>query len=132
MRPAYFEVLSAAEVEKIHAASMDILGSVGLRVDLKRARDVFREAGARVDDLDDCRRTASSVIDRHRDQRSVGRPTQVVDRGKRNLPIVHSVCYCARTGRLAFCGEAYGACLLARSCLSTCSGESCGSGWKYF
>ena len=50
MRPAYFEVLSAAELEKIHAASMDILGSVGLRVDLKRARDVFREAGARVDE----------------------------------------------------------------------------------
>jgi trimethylamine--corrinoid protein Co-methyltransferase len=50
MRPAYFEVLSAAEVEKIHAASMDILGSVGLRVDLKKARDVFREAGARIDE----------------------------------------------------------------------------------
>ena len=50
MKPAYFEVLSAAEVERIDAASMNILGSVGLRVDLKRARDDLsggRSAGRR-------------------------------------------------------------------------------------
>ncbi|GAF81563.1 unnamed protein product, partial [marine sediment metagenome] len=50
MKPAHFEVLSAAEVERIDATSMNILGSVGLRVDLKRARDTFREAGAHVDE----------------------------------------------------------------------------------
>jgi trimethylamine--corrinoid protein Co-methyltransferase len=50
MRPAYFEVLSPAEVEQIDAASMNILESVGLRVDLKRARDAFGEAGAHVDE----------------------------------------------------------------------------------
>jgi trimethylamine--corrinoid protein Co-methyltransferase len=50
MKPAHFEVLSPAEVERIDAASMDILQNTGLRVDLKRARDVFREAGARVDE----------------------------------------------------------------------------------
>ena len=50
MKAAPFEVLSPAEVQKIDAASMNILESVGLRVDLKRARDVFREAGAIVDE----------------------------------------------------------------------------------
>ena len=50
MKPAYFEVLSPAEVERIHTASMNVLESVGLRVDLKRARDAFREAGAHVDE----------------------------------------------------------------------------------
>jgi len=50
MRPAYFEVLSQAEVGQIDAASMNILESVGMRVDLKRARDVFGEAGAHVDE----------------------------------------------------------------------------------
>ncbi len=50
MKPAYFEVLSPEEVEQIDAASMNILESVGVRVDLKRARDAFGEAGARVDE----------------------------------------------------------------------------------
>jgi trimethylamine--corrinoid protein Co-methyltransferase len=50
MRPAYFEVLSPEEIQQIDAASMNILETVGLRVDLKRARDAFREAGAQVDE----------------------------------------------------------------------------------
>jgi trimethylamine--corrinoid protein Co-methyltransferase len=50
MKPAYFEPLSAAEVQQIDAASMNILESVGLRVNLKRARDAFREAGAHIDE----------------------------------------------------------------------------------
>jgi trimethylamine--corrinoid protein Co-methyltransferase len=50
MKPAPFEVLSPDELRRIDAASMDILENVGLRVDLKRARDTFREAGARVDE----------------------------------------------------------------------------------
>lgn len=50
MKPAYFEVLSAEELRRIDAASMDILGNVGVRVDLKRARDDFRKGGAQVDE----------------------------------------------------------------------------------
>ena len=50
MKPAYFEVLSPAEVQQIDSASMEILETVGLRVDLKKARDAFGEAGARVDE----------------------------------------------------------------------------------
>lgn len=45
-----FEVLSKAEVESIHAASMEILATVGIKVDYAFARDLFRQAGARVDD----------------------------------------------------------------------------------
>jgi trimethylamine--corrinoid protein Co-methyltransferase len=50
MRPAYFEPLSAAEVQQIDAASINILETVGLRVNLKKARDAFRETGAHVDE----------------------------------------------------------------------------------
>jgi len=50
MKPAYFEVLSPAELQQIDAASMNILEQKGLKVDLKRARDAFREAGAKVDE----------------------------------------------------------------------------------
>ncbi len=48
MKPRYFEVLDAAGIERIDAASMHVLERVGLRVDLKRAREVFRDAGAHV------------------------------------------------------------------------------------
>jgi trimethylamine--corrinoid protein Co-methyltransferase len=50
MKTAQFEVLSQGEVEQIHAASMDVLGSVGVRVDYAPARRIFRQAGAWVDE----------------------------------------------------------------------------------
>jgi trimethylamine--corrinoid protein Co-methyltransferase len=50
MKPARFEVLSHQEVQRIDAASMEILENVGLHVGLKRAREAFREAGAQVDE----------------------------------------------------------------------------------
>jgi trimethylamine--corrinoid protein Co-methyltransferase len=50
MKTQRFEVLSQAEVERIHAASMEILAEVGIKVGYKTARDVYREAGAIVDD----------------------------------------------------------------------------------
>jgi trimethylamine--corrinoid protein Co-methyltransferase len=50
MRTARFQVLSQEEVERIHAASMDVLATVGVKVDYKTARDLFRQAGAEVDD----------------------------------------------------------------------------------
>ena len=52
MKPACFEVLSGSEIDRIDAATMDILENVGLRVDLARARDAFRDEGARVDESD--------------------------------------------------------------------------------
>ena len=50
MKTARFEVLSQAEVERIHTASMEILSEVGIKVNYKKARDIFREAGADVDE----------------------------------------------------------------------------------
>jgi trimethylamine--corrinoid protein Co-methyltransferase len=52
MKPAYFEALSTEEVEQIHRASMSILEGVGLRVNLKRAREAFRGAEANVDEAE--------------------------------------------------------------------------------
>ncbi len=50
MKTATFEVLSPDEVERIHVASMEILAEVGIKVGYKKAREIFREAGARVDE----------------------------------------------------------------------------------
>ena len=50
MKTQRFEVLSPTEVERIHAASMEILAEVGIKVPYKTARDIFRKAGAIVDD----------------------------------------------------------------------------------
>jgi trimethylamine--corrinoid protein Co-methyltransferase len=52
VKTARFEVLSRQELERIHAASMDVLESVGIRVDYKVARDLFQRAGAKVDHAD--------------------------------------------------------------------------------
>jgi trimethylamine--corrinoid protein Co-methyltransferase len=50
MKPRHLEPLSPTEVQQIDAASMEIMESVGLRVDLKKARDALREAGALVNE----------------------------------------------------------------------------------
>jgi len=50
MKTATFEVLSQTEVERIHAASMEILAEVGIKVNYKKAREIFKAAGAQVDE----------------------------------------------------------------------------------
>jgi trimethylamine--corrinoid protein Co-methyltransferase len=50
MKTARFEVLSQREIERIHAASMAILSEVGIRVDYGKARELFGQAGAQVDE----------------------------------------------------------------------------------
>ena len=50
MKTSRFEVLSQEEIERIHAASMEILAEVGIKVHYKKARQLFREAGAEVDE----------------------------------------------------------------------------------
>jgi trimethylamine--corrinoid protein Co-methyltransferase len=50
MKTVRFEVLSQQEIERIHAASIEILADVGIRVDYGKARELFREAGAQVDE----------------------------------------------------------------------------------
>ena len=50
MKTARLEVLSPQEIERIHAASMEILAEIGVKVDYHTAREIFRKAGAVVDD----------------------------------------------------------------------------------
>jgi trimethylamine--corrinoid protein Co-methyltransferase len=51
MKTVRFEVLAPGEVERIHAASMEILDAVGVSVEWGMARELFREAGASVDEV---------------------------------------------------------------------------------
>jgi len=50
MKSNRFEVLSQEEVKKIHSSSMDILADVGIQVSYSPARELFRKAGAIVED----------------------------------------------------------------------------------
>jgi len=50
MKTQRFEVLSQAEVKRIDAASMEILREVGIKVPYPTAREIYKEAGAVVDD----------------------------------------------------------------------------------
>ena len=45
-----FEVLNSEEIERIHNASMQVLETVGVKVDYPYARQLFKEAGAIVDE----------------------------------------------------------------------------------
>ena len=40
-----FEVLSREEIEQIHAASLAVLAEVGIKVDYRKAQELFREEG---------------------------------------------------------------------------------------
>jgi trimethylamine--corrinoid protein Co-methyltransferase len=62
MKTARFEVLSQEEIERIHAASMEILSTVGVRVDYRTARDIFRRAGADVDEQERCVRIPEALV----------------------------------------------------------------------
>lgn len=43
-------LLSPSDLENVHNASLDILDTVGIRIDSKDAVDIFRSAGAKIDD----------------------------------------------------------------------------------
>jgi trimethylamine--corrinoid protein Co-methyltransferase len=49
MKTNQFEVLSPEEVRQIHAASMEVLATIGVKVDYPVARRFFADAGAEVD-----------------------------------------------------------------------------------
>ena len=54
MKTTRYEVLSPPEVERIHTASVEVLATVGVKVDYKTARDLFCQAGAAVDEERHC------------------------------------------------------------------------------
>ena len=62
MQSALFEVLSQAEVERIHDASMALLKDVVVKVDYRKARDLFREAGEEVEDESQTVRLSEDLI----------------------------------------------------------------------
>jgi trimethylamine--corrinoid protein Co-methyltransferase len=62
MKTARFEVLSQEEVERIHAASMEVLSTVGVKVGWRPAREIFRAAGAEVDDEGQCVRIPEKLV----------------------------------------------------------------------
>jgi len=43
-----FKILSEQEVQKLHSASLDILNTIGVKVDSEKARKMLEEAGAKV------------------------------------------------------------------------------------
>jgi len=43
-----FKILSEQDVQKLHSASLDILNTIGLKVDSEKARKMLAEAGAKV------------------------------------------------------------------------------------
>ena len=50
MKTHRFEVLSSEEIQQIHAASMEVLATVGVKCDYAMARQIFAKAGASVDE----------------------------------------------------------------------------------
>jgi trimethylamine--corrinoid protein Co-methyltransferase len=62
MKTTRFGVLSQGEVERIHAASMEVLATAGVKVDWPQARDIFRQAGADVDDDAQCVRISEKLV----------------------------------------------------------------------
>jgi trimethylamine--corrinoid protein Co-methyltransferase len=50
MKPDHWQVLDPTEIQKIDASSKEILQTIGLQVDLKKARQLFLQAGAQVDE----------------------------------------------------------------------------------
>jgi trimethylamine--corrinoid protein Co-methyltransferase len=62
MKTSRFEVLSAEEVSQIHAASMDILQSIGVKVDYPPAQRLFQAAGATCDEKTQAVRIPASLV----------------------------------------------------------------------
>jgi trimethylamine--corrinoid protein Co-methyltransferase len=62
MKPAWFEVLSKTEIEKIHTASMQILAEVGIKVEYPFAVDLLTEAGASYDEASHAVRIPETLV----------------------------------------------------------------------
>jgi len=62
MKTNRFEVLDSEEVRQIHAASMEVLETVGVKVDYALARRIFAEAGAQVDEVTQSVRIPEAMV----------------------------------------------------------------------
>ena len=50
MKLKYLEVLSKEEIELIHSATLELLSTVGIKIDDEEVRELFKENGAEIDD----------------------------------------------------------------------------------
>jgi trimethylamine---corrinoid protein Co-methyltransferase len=62
----YAALLSQAQVERVHSASLEILSKIGLLVRNKRARQIFADHGAQVDEAREIVRVPSEIVERYR------------------------------------------------------------------
>lgn len=62
MKTHRFEVLSPEEIQKIHAASMEVLATVGIKCDYVIARQIFSRAGATVDEATESVRIPERLV----------------------------------------------------------------------
>jgi trimethylamine---corrinoid protein Co-methyltransferase len=62
MKTHRFEVLSAEEIQQIHAASMQVLATTGIKVDYPVARRIFALAGASVDEATQSVRIPETLV----------------------------------------------------------------------
>jgi len=62
MKLEKIKVLSNDEIQTIHSASMELLSSVGIKVDAKDARDLFENRGAEVDNATNFVKIPESLI----------------------------------------------------------------------
>jgi trimethylamine---corrinoid protein Co-methyltransferase len=62
----YASLLSQSQVERVHSASLEILEVTGLLVRNDRARQIFAEHGAQVDEASEIVRIPREVVERYR------------------------------------------------------------------
>jgi trimethylamine---corrinoid protein Co-methyltransferase len=62
----YAALLTQAQVERIHSASLEILSDIGLLVRNKRARQIFADHGAQVDEASEIVRVPSEIVEHYR------------------------------------------------------------------
>ncbi len=61
----YASLLSQSQVERVHSASLEILEATGLLVRNERARQIFLEHGAQVDEASEIVRIPAEVVERY-------------------------------------------------------------------
>lgn len=66
MQSSPYQVLSQAEIETIHRHSLEILEDVGIKVELKKLRDLLREHGCAVDESSKIVKFKSDVVETFR------------------------------------------------------------------
>jgi trimethylamine:corrinoid methyltransferase-like protein len=62
MKTCRFEVLNLEEIQQIHAAFMEELATIGENVDYSVARQIFAQAGARVDKTNQSVRIPEALV----------------------------------------------------------------------